>query len=405
MKVPHTFTFADYFIWNVIFLWLIIDSVTGFFSSKGINLPLSQFVKLGVLGIIVVRLSSYKKYLWILCVIIIYISYYFTHLAVHNYPLTNSFLILSKFLSLIIFYFYFKFSFLSDPKFTHKLGTKAFVISFFIIFFNVILGLMGYGVSSYKTDGIDAGVKGYFYAGNELGGIMAVIAPISIVFTLRYLKGYKKFLSFILILMAGIAIGTKTCILVTILSALIVPYMYSKPKTKKKAIFFIVVSLAILIYVIIRLVEESELEAIARWKYFYDSGGVERLILSGREVFWKEQSMKFYSSSLFSQLFGLGSEGKIIERDHMDSLIIYGYFGAFLICSFMIYLLFIAIFHKPKNNLTKTIILSDIFVLLIGYFAGHVWFSAMASVYIALINAFVYWNPYKISKRDMLRNM
>lgn len=45
-----------------------------------------------------------------------------------------------------------------------------------------------------------------------------------------------------------------------------------------------------------------------------------------------------------------------------------------------------AIRYRHNNSLVKVVIFSDLLILGIGYIAGHVWFSGMASVYIALIN-------------------
>ena len=159
-------------------------------------------------------------------------------------------------------------------------------------------------------------------------------------------------------------------------------------QSRRKFIFAWLIILICLISLVIKYINELEIGAIERWTFFYETGGLEKLIFSGRDEFWDNQKSEFFNASFLSQLFGMGSDGKIIERDHLDTLLIYGYVGFCLIAGFYLYLTFYAIKHRHNNSLGKVIVFSDILILGIAYMAGHVWFSAMASVYIALLNSF-----------------
>lgn len=264
------------------------------------------------------------------------------------------------------------------------------IIAWIIIAFNVIAGLMGYGIPSYGEDEEDMGVKGFFFAGNELGGIMAVLAPFMIYLITIRLSGVKAFLAYIIIMLVGISIGTKSSILVTILSILIVPILYMSPKKRLKIILCWIIIIGFFFPFIVNLIADSSIGAIERWSYFYHEGGVTRLIFSGRDDFWNTKKVLFFNSDIITQLFGMGAEGKFVERDHLDFLIIFGYIGLAAITSFFIYLLITAIKHRHNNSLMKIVIFSDLLVIGMGYMAGHVWYSAMASVYIALLNAFTF---------------
>lgn len=398
MKVPCNFSVKDILIWLIIFSWLIIDSVTGFFSTKGVSLPISQLAKLGVLALILLRLLSYKKYYLIIFIILFYLGLYFEHLNIRNLPTSYAFLTLSKYLSLLILYLYFSFSVKKFPYQSYLYSIKALLIGGCVVFCNIILGVLGFGVTSYGSDEIDMGVKGFFYAGNELGGILAVLSPFFYYYALDNFYGIKRTLIFILITITGILIGTKTAILSTILSACIIPIMFCPANKRKKVILTIFIIAIILVCIIIKILDDLNIGAIERWQYFYDNGGLTRLLLSGRDEFWDEKKNMFYNSDLFVQFFGMGSEGKIIERDHLDSMTMFGYFGLILIVSFLLYMLFKAILFRHNNPLCKIVILSDILIISIGYIAGHVWFSAMASVYIALINSFILYTPNLIQK-------
>ena len=99
----------------------------------------------------------------------------------------------------------------------------------------------------------------------------------------------------------------------------------------------------------------------------------------------------------------MGAEGKFVERDHLDFLLIFGYLGLIVIVSFYSYLLVIAIKFRHNNPLVKVIIFSDLLVISIGYIAGHVWYTAMSSVYIALLNALAFINNETISQSPKLK--
>ena len=167
----------DQFLWKMFSIWLVIDSITGFFLSFGTNTPLSQIFKLILLTFVVIRLSKIKNILIYSFICILYISIYFLHTALINIDFFSPILFLSKFLSLIFFYCYFKFSINHFPELTIHKAFKVLIISWIIIVLNIILGLMGFGIPSYGEDGEGMGVKGFFYAANELGGILAVLVP------------------------------------------------------------------------------------------------------------------------------------------------------------------------------------------------------------------------------------
>ena len=354
-------------------------------------MPLSQLFKLAILMLIVVRLQ-YKGIVLLLGTLI-YLSFYLLHLALTTDEYKEPILMFSKFLSLFYLYFYFRFSFRCFPAKSALYGRKALLIAWIVFACNVMLGLAGYGVSTYggaDEEDIDMGVKGFFFAGNELGGIMAVLAPFMFYLILAKLSGLKSVLAYMVVIAIGTLVGTKTAILATWLSAIVIPLLYLPPRKRLGLILVLIAAIGLSIPYVINLISESSIGAVERWSYFYDSGGVERLIFSGRDEYWNLLSREFYKSDFPIQLFGMGINGKIVERDHLDTLLIFGYLGFFLITSFFLYLLFYAYRYRHNNSLMKVVIFSDLLVLGISYIAGHVWFSAMASVYIALLNAFTF---------------
>ena len=150
-----SFSFIDYLLWGMAFLWLIVDSITGFFISYGVDMPLSQLFKLLLLALVIVRLYKYKAAFLSFYLLLLYIAWYFLHLSLINVDFVSPMLLFSKFLSLLFLYAYFRICILNFPLKTVLYARNVMVIAWLVVAFNVIVGLMGYGIPSY---GEDAGV-------------------------------------------------------------------------------------------------------------------------------------------------------------------------------------------------------------------------------------------------------
>ena len=106
-------------------------------------------------------------------------------------------------------------------------------------------------------------------------------------------------------------------------------------------------------------------------------------LLSGRDSFFIENMTVFYNSNFISNILGLGMPNKTIEIDLFDFLYISGYIGVFLL--FILWI--INIKRSIKNNEISSLILFTNFLLIgISFVAGHIYSSAMAGAFIAIIN-------------------
>lgn len=379
-------TLIDYLLWGMVFVWLIIDSITGLFMSNGAHIPLSQIFKLAILFFVAVRTYEYKRTLRLLCLTSLYVVCYLLHLLLINADFINPMVWLSKFLSIVFLYEYFRIYVFECPLKAVKNVQKAMIIGWIVVAVNVIMGLMGYGVPSYGEDAEDMGVKGFFYAGNELGGIMAVLVPFMIYLIQKKLSGVKALLAYAMMILIGFSVGTKSCMLITLLSVIFVPVLNTTPKRRWIILLSWVILIVLFYSSLVNFFEDSFSSSLNKWTYSYNKGGILNLIFSGRHEYWEVKKDLFFNSSFTDQLLGLGMDGKTVERDHLDALLAFGYFGVIMIAFFLSYLLVMAIRYRHNNSLVKVVIFSDLLILGIGYIAGHVWFSGMASVYIALIN-------------------
>ena len=126
-----------------------------------------------------------------------------------------------------------------------------------------------------------------------------------------------------------------------------------------------------------------------RWIWFYERGGIEEIIFSGRDKFWQDEKSEFFNSNIFVQLFGLG-ESRTVEMDPFDTLLNYGYVGVLICYSFYIYLFIKSWKYRRKNMIAKFVLYVNILILGASSFAGHIIYSGMASWLIALINTLIY---------------
>jgi len=386
------YTKIDKILWWLATMWLVVDSCTGFFLSYGIDMPLSQVYKLFVLFLIAIRLIENRKTLIIVWCSLMYIAFYLLHLSLIASSIKDPLLMLSKFLSLLYLYLYFCFSFEKFPQIAIANSRKVMIVGWWVLAFNIIIGIMGYGVPTYKEENVELGVKGFFFAGNELGGILAVLAPFMFYWLIVRLSGLRLFILYLFVILVGVLIGSKTAILATLLSAIVVPLLYL-PIRKK--ILLIVIGTIIIICLLpffASLISDSSIGAIERWSYFYNTGGIERLVFSGRDEFWELKKRDFYNSDFNVRWFGMGLDGtvKSVERDHFDTMLTFGYIGLGFVLFFFLSLLIKAVLYRRHNSLIRLVIFSDLLVLCVAFIAGHVWYSAMASIYIALFNAFVF---------------
>ena len=375
----------DRIIWFSFIVWLIIDDLTGFFINAGKPLPISQTFKFGLLIILIFRLSTFKRQFIILYSFLTYIAFISLHLIFidENVPITL--LHLSKLLLTVIIYLYFvKYIQISSTQdFITKSNTILY-ISFLIIAINIGLGLFGIGYHTYPDEGI--GYKGFFFAGNEMGGLLVVIFPYILYRTfIKY--GHIRYCIMCTICIAlSILLGTKTVILISLLSSICVGWLYGSAKFRRNLIFSITIIVTVSLPYFINLINSREVDILMRMSYSFDNGGLSSLIFSSRDEFWAKKSIEFFNSDAVTQMFGLGGN-RSVEMDHLDSLLNYGYFGLTVIYGFFLYLLLHALKHRHNNSYCPIIILTDILLISISLIAGHIIFSSMAGMYIALQNS------------------
>lgn len=278
--------------WHLIYVWLIVDSITGLFINKGIHLPISQVYKLSLIGLILPQIVNKKSHVIIIAILLVYFGFFIITHGVNNYILSESIAPLLKPVLTLFVYLFFKVYIQHHDDIEFEIKSKCLVyISIIILGANVLLGSLGYGFATYES--VEGSTKGFFAAGNELGGILICVLPLFIYYIKQKSAWYTYIICITCVLIGSILIGTKTVILSAILSVLFVNFVYGTRQIKIIIILSASVSIIAIIFLLQKILNDTESVLLERWSYAYRAGGFERLILSGRDLFWEKTQLLF----------------------------------------------------------------------------------------------------------------
>lgn len=367
----------DFFIFMMCYCILFVDSINGFFLNRGITFPISVIYKFVLLSLVSCRLLCFKsKLIW-------FYLFYFSALGFLNilydlgtFSQTSSFFF--RFVMILIFYEYlFR---------MHKVYNitpyvyKVIQCNFLVCILNIFLGLLGFGETAYEEG---AGFKGFFYAANEVSGIMLTLFPIVLfVYGKKWINGKKKYILFaITLFVSAVLLGTKTAIIGVFLIICYVSKRLSYRLHKYAKILLFPIGIILLYFICYYFVTYSLV--YERFIFFYAQNGWMAL-LSGRDSFFLD-SMKVYgNSSCMLQLFGLGVPEKTIEIDFFDFLYILGSFGTSLLLLFWLKLFWVL--RKNRSDIASVVCFSNWLLIIVSFFGGHIFSSAMCGVFIAFMN-------------------
>lgn len=301
----------------------------------------------------------------------------------------------------------------------------------------IIAQVTGTSLSNYAHSKV--GYSGWFYAGNEIGAIMAIVLPILALYAIERTTKVKKpwfWIPFVMLSLGMLALGTKVGyggILVVLLSVLIgsiIMYVFMRLKTDQvKSNLIISFGLIVLLaastpftpvfanmYAHLGILDISFGEPTDEEPQLDENGEeivddpeitdeqIQNLIFSSREKYEKEFNIDFYSSPISQQLFGMGFAGnyvepepgkdlKMIEMDFHDLFYAFGWIGFIYLMGPFFWYTGKFLYHflsNIKTHFTYLYILYGVAFLLavgIAYTAGHVLTAPAVSIYIAAILA------------------
>lgn len=382
------FQSTDKFILNLLTMWLLVDMCNGVFLNTGISIPLSQMYK-GFLALFVIinnfNISSVKKITFFL---ISYFPIYLLFTIFADSPIFATVVLTLKPLTTLILYFYLSNLFY---KYDHELIIRKFYsivsVNAIVFFVNILLGFWGIGYRPYEGDEA-MGFCGFFYSPNELSGVVAVLFPL----VLCYVKIYKSLFYYLLtiVVMACCCyiLTTKSPFVILAVSLLGISYFYGR-KFEKRLVIITIIASIITATTLISVLMSSEYGMFTRIDYFIEKNGILWALTSGRFEYWEEEGVELYSACIFNQLFGLGG-GRTVEMDPFDVLLNYGYIG-FIALIILYYKILFKRRGFSNNVFKKTIKISNALLVFLSVFAGHILFSSMAGLFVALSNSLLFY--------------
>lgn len=321
----------------------------------------------------------------------------------------------------------------------------------YITYASLIMGVVMVASITTGTDynnyeWLKLGSRGWFYAGNELGSILAIMCPIVILYSIEKTKSMSKIYYWIppiLVVFSLFAVGTKVgigAIYATMVIAVVMCFIqaFTQRKDGKKHAYLLngFLALTVLVGIMaytpfspflknmgihVQLIEdqqtakkeekkkeeakehkppvtekEKEKEKVAEKKE-----ETQAIIFSGRQLF--EQMYKdFYKEAPMSQkLLGMGYAGnykadpKLIERDFHDWFYSFGIIGFILLVVPFLYFgikFIVCIFTKFRQIFTvkyAMVIASILLGLGISFIAGHILMAPGVSFYLVVIMAYL----------------
>lgn len=400
----------------VLLLSPIIDLITSLmtkFTSFPITLGIvvrgTIFILL-ILYVFLITKSKYKKlsmiYLGIL--FILFILYFVTKLE-----LVQNFSFFFKEIIYLFKYMYFPVTFIGllnlfeDYKFDKEKIFRYLNIN--LIFYCSVILLATITNTSFSTYKFSGGNTGWYYSGNEIGVITTILYPLILLLIDR--KNCYKYLLLILPIVFSIdLIGTKTATLgIFIPSFLLLIYYFLKFKEGKKKQFFSILIIILFIICTARSLPVINTISGSIERYYYRLTNNEdqyskniavTVLLSDRDLYYKNIKKIYNKSNIFDKLFGVGFNNrstinnknvtKLIEMDFFDIFFRYGILLFICYCLPILLLAFSVmkkIFEiKFELDLKSLVLIYTIGIsLTVSFLAGHVLGAPAVSSYISLI--------------------
>lgn len=319
---------------------------------------------------------------------------------------------------------------------TYFLYASLIISAVFIVSF-----VTGTSMSNYSHTKI--GFTGWFFAGNEIGAIMAIILPLTALYAIEQtdkMKEWRYWIPFVLLAVSMQFLGTKVgyggivIVLVATFITMFIFYM-TKERTEKMRSNMLLSLILLAVLVVTTPITpvfhnmfahlsllNIELDFGEKEKEYDPETGeeipfeedeeepevtneqIQNLVFSSREKYLADMKDDFADAPIEQKLFGMGFAGnyvepgpgvgpKLIEMDFYDLFFSLGIVGFLYMMSVPLYYVvkFILYFVRNiKETFTITNVMygvSFILALGIGATAGHVFTAPAVSIYVAAVMA------------------
>lgn len=249
----------------------------------------------------------------------------------------------------------------------------------------VVPYLMGFGFNTYGTGA--AGYKGFYFAQNDIGYILAVLYLFAI-FEISDKITIKHIIVLLLLLISNVMLGLKSNYIIVAVSTLGLLFVKSKKHNFHSSKIFVIGTIILSVFIIMNVYSEEISLIINRWNYFYNNRSFVSFVTSARsDRVGPAYNWMVKNLNIVGLLFGSGIEytfhtvsttNNIIEMDAFDVFFQMGLMGLILIYGFYFGILKK---YKFKGFYFWAFWLS----IVIGTLAGHVFESALSGMFFALV--------------------
>lgn len=380
MRLTKNQSMLNWLIFIMLDFYLVVDSLTGILMhSSGISLSIPY--KLFLIALmcfaafafhIDFSISIFLSISWLCLSALFFVfeNYRLLSFAIQTYM---------KFFSNLAFYLYFsslaKFDWFDCRVF------KMLKINAVVFFLNIFFGILGFGYSTY---GSGVGVKGFFYAGNE---IFLILLSVVTIFLIHRKAG--AFWLYMVSLFFAILIGTKTALLALFMIIFFDIFFHLSKRRRFLFFLFAPLSIVLIVFVFWQQISKIEIVSAALWKFNKTkeiSGSILNALLSNRLIFL-ENNMRMWQENLTPLNFIFGgnyyANNKSVEIDFFDALILNG--GITAICVFCFFIFFIIRAARRKNRL---LVIFNLLVLGISFSAGHIWANLTGGIFFIIANVY-----------------
>ncbi|MDT1959018.1 O-antigen ligase family protein [Carnobacterium divergens] len=393
----------------VMAIFPIIDVLNGYALTMHYSLPIGVAYRMGCFVFLVGSILAYgfKKSIYTLltlwtifsCTLLLLLqSMVLSHTPTIIFQ--DSVVLIKLYLWLLIPYFIYQHQTVLRSLNYEKL---FIVISFLFTIGLLIPYFMNIGNQTYENS--DAGYKGFYFATNDTTLAFIVSSTFTGNYLVKKIGEHTKIKTLSLIILyfcnmvCLLLLATKTGIfygaILTIV--LVVYFLFFQKKISKNSRILTSLVVAVLTVFIVVMGSEFILTATAgtinRITYFYHlfDGDLVRLLTSSRSEYL-QGGWGYFSQSqhpFLIPLIGFGFEYRLlhfgrvglIEMDFFDLLFSFGFIGVVVVTIMISYFFILALNKRGKS------IYSIVYVVLLGYgfFAGHVFFSALSTTILGLV--------------------
>ncbi|QWG49175.1 O-antigen ligase domain-containing protein [Bacillus mycoides] len=449
-KLKQTDNYFPHFLLLFIVFQPILDLLTSFsiyilHMSATVGIVVRFAFMLLALGYLLLHRKQHgaKKYILYLCLLGIVLTIGLVNNLMVKSPVSFGeevkFILKSIYPIVLLFGYIIVFKELKNKEYTfHKIITY-FLYTTLIFSITLIVAMQtGTDFPSYPHSKI--GSRGWFFAGNDLSSIFAIMFPILVLYSIHKTTSFSKiyyWIPTILAMYASIMVGTKVgygAIVLTLGVALLfsfIEYMVHRKKEGKGFTYLVntVVAVIVLgglialtphtpiaknmgihmqIYEYKKSVQEEkdrkEGKVIKEEKHEQGEltdAEMKSLIYSDRDKFLKVYKQYYKDAPLSQKLFGMGYAGNYTDKIKLIEMDFHDLFFAFGIVGFLFYLLpflyfgiklFMYVVTNFKKILTvKYMLLASTLVLSLGisFMSGHVLTAPSVSIFFVVILAYM----------------